>query len=199
MGHYIATDRNQGFSSWTSGKVGVHLVGDDHSHTKFVGKASKHAQESAKMFLTGEQLFAANVFGSVECSCTVDDQKGNPNGSKECRLSQCTLGNSLAHVPGFGHNLGGINQKLGLVVGVVSSCKYNILQSCLMVEPVAVCHGDESLRAEGTFGINVDALALGASIISGQLTGDGEHVGQLGLAGAVFAIDFSYRTSFYAT
>ena len=76
------------------------------------------------------------------------------------------------------------------MVRVVGSGIGHIVQHIIPTQLVSLGHGQQSLRAEGAFGVDVQTFAFGAAHINGQLTRDGQSVGQLRLSGAEFAEQF---------
>ena len=69
------------------------------------------------------------------------------------------------------------------MVGVVSSGVGHVVQDVAALEAISVRHRQEPLRSEGALGVNVEALALRPPVVYRQLTGDGQGVAKLRLAG----------------
>lgn len=89
--------------------------------------------------------------------------------------------NNKEHSPSF--SLASLaSPYLYLVLGVVGPGVRNILKAGLRVHAEALCNLLEALGAEGTLGIDVDGLALGAAVGDGHLAGYAESMAELGLS-----------------
>ena len=78
---------------------------------------------------------------------------------------------------------------------VVGTSVGHVLESNVGVQAKAFGNGLETIGTKGTFGINVNGLALGAAFGNGHLASDAKRVSQLGLARTEFAKDFSQTPS----
>lgn len=66
------------------------------------------------------------------------------------------------------------------MVRVVCSCICNVVQHLLSIQAIALRYCKQTNRTEGTFGINVQALALSSTHRHRKLTSDGEGMTNLG-------------------
>jgi hypothetical protein len=68
-----------------------------------------------------------------------------------------------AYLPRLGHHSSCLDEQLQLVVGVVSAGVSDVVENLLAVHPVALGDGKESNRSEGSFSVDIQALALATS------------------------------------
>ena len=163
--------------AWPAVDLRHHLVGNDDGDAEFVGQPLQGTHEFGQVDLARGELAAAGEIGAVERGGAVDDEQG------EARLA---------------HHLAGLVEQLELVVRVVGSGVGDVVQDFFAGEAVAVGDGEEAHRAEGAFGVDVEAFALAAAHVEGKLAGYGEGVADLGLAGAELAEDFGDGAGFDA-
>ena len=154
------------------------LIGNDDRDPKFVRQALERAHEFRKVRLTGRELAAAGEIGAVQRSGAVDNEK------RKARLA---------------HHLGSLVEELELVIRVVGAGVRDIVEDFFAVETVAVGDGEAADGAESPLGVDVEAFSFAAAHVEGELTGDGEGVADLGLAGAEFAEEFGHGAGFDAT
>jgi hypothetical protein len=76
------------------------------------------------------------------------------------------------------------------VVRVVGAGVGHIVEDILVREAVPLSNGKEALGAERALRVNVEAFALAAAVVDGQLAGDGQGMAQLRLARAELAEHF---------
>jgi len=180
VGHDVAADwlLRVGVEHGGAVHLGHHLVGDHHRHAELVCEAHQVAEKPREVHLASRELSTAAVVGPVERGGRVDDNQG---------------------VPGLGHHGGSLGEEGELVVGVVGAGEGDVVEDLLPIQAVLLRGGEESLRAKGTLGVNVHALALTAALLHRQLAGHGQGVTELRLARAELAKDLSDRPSLNTT
>ena len=77
------------------------------------------------------------------------------------------------------------------MLAVVGARVGDVVHHFVGVESEALADLRESLGAEGALGVDVERLALAASLLDGELADDGERVTELRLPRAEFPIEFS--------
>ena len=121
------------------------------------------------MGLAGGELASAGEIGTVEGCGGVNDEEG------EARLA---------------HHGGRLVEQLQLMITVIGTSVGNVVEDLFAVEAVPVGDCQTADGTKGTFGVDVEALALATTHVKGELAGDGEGVADLRLAGAELAKDF---------
>lgn len=155
--------------------LGDNLVGDDHGHSKLIGKAEEGTEESGKMHLAGRQFTTTTIIGTVEGSGAVNNEQS---------------------VSGFSHHCAGLDQKGGLVIRIVSTSVRNIVEDLITIQPKSTSNLHKPLRSKGSFRINVKALSGSASLLDGELTGDSQGVANLSFTRSKLSKKFRDGTSF---
>ena len=153
------------------------LIGDDDRDAELVRETLEGAHEFGEVGLAGGELAAAGEVGAVKRGGRVDDEEA------EARLA---------------HHVGGLVQELELVVRVVGAGVGDVVEDLFAREAVAVRDGEEPHGAEGAFRVDVEAFALAAAHVEGELAGYGEGVADLGFPCAEFAEDFRDGAGFDA-
>ena len=73
------------------------------------------------------------------------------------------------------------------MVRVVGARVCDILKDFRARQSESLGNGKQALGAEGSLGVDVEALALSTALVDWQLACDCKHVAQLGLAGSELA------------
>jgi len=154
-----------------------HLIGNNDSNTELIRQPLQGAHELGEVRLARRQLAAADEVGAVQRRGRVDDEQG------EARLA---------------HHGRGLVQQLQLVVRVVGARVGHVVEHLLAREAVAVGDGEEAHGPEGALRVDVQALALAAAHVEGQLARHGEGVADLTLARAELAEDLGDAARFDA-
>ena len=98
------------------------------------------------MRLPRGEFATAGEVGAVEGGGAVDDEEG------EAR---------------FAHHVRGLVEELQLVIGIVRAGVGDVVQYFFAGEAVAVGDAEETHRAEGAFGVDIEAFSLAAAHVEG--------------------------------
>ena len=149
MRHDISTDGFQWiFREHSAVRICNHLVCNDNSHSKFVGELLESSQELSQILLSS---------GEFSSSCVIRTEQGcgrihNDQCKRSIRKQSACL-----------------DQKLHLVFAVECSGVDHIIHHLVAVELETLADLHQTLRAKGSFGVDVESLPSSATVTNGQL------------------------------
>ena len=85
------------------------------------------------------------------------------------------------------------------MISVVSTCVCHVVKDVRPGQTKALGYGKQALRSERALRVDVQTLALGATLIDGQLARDCQHVAQLCLPSSELACRSEGHTPLYST
>lgn len=80
--------------------------------------------------------------------------------------------------------------------GIVCTSVGYVVKDIFMIKVETTGDFDETIRAEGTFSVDVESLALTTSHVDGELASNTEGVAELCLTASVLSVNFSDGSSF---
>ncbi|KAI3485224.1 hypothetical protein L1887_51509 [Cichorium endivia] len=154
------------------------LVRDDHRHAELVRQTHQASQELGEVHLSRREFASTGKVGAVERRKRVNDEQ------REAR---------------FGHHRRRLHEQLQLVVGVVGTRIRHVVEHLFAVEPVTLGDSEQTSGTEGTFRVDVQALALASAHVDRKLAGDCQCMAELTLARPELAVKLGDAACLHAT
>ena len=149
-------------------RLGVHLVGDKHECVVDVGEFLQVLQVAVELLLASGEHASSNELGTEVAGQRIDDDH--------------------LDVQSLAHSLDFIGQE-HLVSGVVRTGDVNAGEDIIRVQSVSAVHLCDALRSECVFRVDVEDIAVEATLVDREGAVHGELVPNLGLSATEFTVD----------
>jgi hypothetical protein len=154
------------------------LIGNDHSNAELISDPLEHSQVLRHMHLSRSKLTSAGEVSSVESSGRVNHHQ------RKSVLS---------------HKCGCLQEQLVLLVCIVGTRIGNVIKHLLFIKAETLRNGDQPLRAESSFSVDVHGHSLTTTFSNWKLASDAECMADLCLSRSKLTEDLSDSTSLHST
>ena len=149
------------------------LIRNDYGDAKLIGQPLQLPEELSKTHLPGGQLATAGVVCAIQGSRRVNHEQSE----------------AILH-----HQIGGLHQKLILLISRVHPRESDVLQHSFRVKLIALSDRHNALWPEGALAVDIHRHTSAAAVLDFPLACDAQLMAELSLARAILAIQLCDST-----